>query len=69
MLCKEGEMSPAYPCRTHPERDSAEPIALRLCDECLCNAHAAYANYDAAREAWHETESPEETMRMQRGRN
>ena len=39
-----------YRCKRHPEREAVAPIALRLCAQCLEDAHARYADYDALRE-------------------
>ena len=33
-----------YPCRNHSQRESVAPIALRMCEECLQQAHANYAS-------------------------
>ena len=63
-----GICPPPHPCRHHPLVESVAPIALRLCAECLENAHRAYANYDAARETYHGRENSEEVMRQARGR-
>jgi hypothetical protein len=33
-----------YRCKHHPEREVADPMALRLCDECMAAARAGYAD-------------------------
>ena len=37
------ESPPVYQCKRHPERDTVEPHALRLCAGCLEDARAGYA--------------------------
>lgn len=59
------ETPPVYQCRRHPERDTVEPHALRLCAECLDMAQQAYADVRPKEYRW--SDRDERTANMLHG--